>query len=419
MCSHNFARISYKIHFLQLSVIIVNYNVKFFLEQCLCAVKKACSGIDTEVLVIDNNSTDGSREWLEEKFPWVQFTWQSINDGFGKANNKLLKQSKGDYILLLNPDTIIAEDCLELCLQEMRCNKGLGALGVRMIDGSGKFLKESKRGFPTAAASFFKMSGLTSIFPRSKLFSPYYAGHLDQLQNHTVDVLAGAFMMLSRKAFELTGGFDEDFFMYGEDVDLSYRIQKAGLDNRYFSGTTIIHFKGESTQKYSASYNNHFYGAMKLFVEKHFAQKKALVFFTNLAIAFGKGVASLKGLKTSKESVLLKDLNTAVLANQKKFDESIGLLKYAEPPVAVKGRIAPNVQDEGSSLGSIEHMAGILKKHKIEQLVFCEGSLSFKSIISQAEKISGKVQLLFHAEGSNSIVGSNDKNSRGKFIFKP
>jgi GT2 family glycosyltransferase len=403
---------------LKLSVIIVNYNVKFFLEQCLYAVKKACGGIDAEVLVIDNNSTDGSRDWLQKKFDWVKFTWQTTNDGFGKASNKLLKEAKGEYILFLNPDTIIAEDSLHLCLQEMKMNKNAGALGVRMVDGSGKFLKESKRGFPTPAASFFKMSGISSLFSKSKLFAQYYAGHLDQKQSHEVDVLAGAFMMLSRKAVEATNGFDEDFFMYGEDVDLSYRIQKAGMQNRYFAGTSIIHFKGESTQKYSASYNQHFYGAMKLFVKKHFTEKKAMIFFTGLAINAGKIMASFKNLFTKKTNGSDKQLNTIVVAGQQKFDECIRLLKYAKPALTIKGRLAIAGGDAGRSLGHISDISIIGKKSKIEQLVFCEGEQSFKSIIQQAEMISPKVQMLFHAEGSNSIVGSSNKNTKGKFIFK-
>lgn len=404
-----------------LSVIIVNYNVKYFLEQCLYSVQKACAGIEVEVFVIDNNSTDGSREWLEQQFSEVKFRWQSTNDGFGKANNKALKEAQGDYVLFLNPDTIIAEDTLHLCIAEMKKNENIGALGVRMIDGSGKFLKESKRGFPAAAASFFKMSGLSSLFPRSATFAKYYAGHLNEKENHTVDVLAGAFMLLSRKTIDLTKGFDEDFFMYGEDVDLSYRIQKAGLQNRYFAGTTIIHFKGESTQKFSASYNEHFYGAMKLFVKKHFSEKKATIFFTGLAITAGKMMASLKSLFAKKEPVQSpeKRLQTAITAGQQKFDECLQLVKHASPPVAITGRIVVNDTDNGIAIGKVSALQKTLSQHKIDQLVFCEGEQSFKMIIQQVETVPGKVQLLFHAAGSNSMVGSNNKNTRGKFIAKP
>ena len=417
----NFPRISYKITGVLLSVIIVNYNVKYFLEQCLCAVQKACAVIEAEVIVIDNNSSDGSREWLQDKFTSVKFIWQATNDGFGKANNKALQQATGAYILFLNPDTIVAEDSFTLCVQQMQQDSTTGALGVRMIDGSGKFLKESKRGFPTAAAAFYKMSGLSSLFPRSGIFAHYYAGHLKETTTSEVDVLAGAFMMISRKAADITKGFDEDFFMYGEDVDLSYRIQKAGLKNIYFPGTTILHFKGESTQRFSASYNQHFYGAMKLFVKKHFAQKKGLVFFTGLAITAGKMMASLKSLfaKKANDPSNEKPLNTAVAAGQQKFDEVLRLVKYASPAMAVSGRIAVQGTDHGVALGRIEEAKDIIATNKIEQLIFCEGEQSFKTIIQQAETIPAKTQMLFHAQDSRSMVGSSNKNSKGKFIAKP
>ncbi|RYD72771.1 MAG: glycosyltransferase family 2 protein, partial [Sphingobacteriales bacterium] len=370
---------------MQLSVIIVNYNVKYFLEQCLCSVQKACIGIDTEVIVIDNNSTDGSRQWLEEKFARVKFIWQTNNDGFGKANNKALKMAKGDFILFLNPDTIIAEDSLRLCIDKMNADASIGALGVRMIDGSGRFLKESKRGFPTAAASFYKMSGLTALFPSSRSIAHYYAGHLTENKTHEVDVLAGAFMMLSRKAVEETQGFDEDFFMYGEDVDLSYRIQKAGLKNIYFPETTIIHFKGESTQKFSASYNKHFYGAMRLFVKKHFAQKKTMLFFTGIAINAGKTMGAFKSIFSKTNEVDQKRMNTAVVARQATFTQSLHLLKHAVPPLAVIGRISIDNADEETSLGKINDIKLLIAKHKIDQLLFCGGDQSFKTIIAQVQ----------------------------------
>ncbi|MBC7936864.1 MAG: glycosyltransferase family 2 protein [Rhizobacter sp.] len=404
-----------------LSVIIVNYNVKYFLEQCLCSVQKACIGIESEIIVVDNNSTDGSREWLEQKFTQVKFIWQTNNNGFGKANNYALKTAQGAYLLFLNPDTIIAEDSLLLCLNEMKKNETIGALGVRMIDGSGKFLKESKRGFPTAGAAFFKMSGFSSLFPTSKTFAHYYLGHLKQHETNDVDILAGAFMMLSRKTIEITKGFDEDFFMYGEDVDLSYRIQKAGLQNVYFAGTTIIHFKGESTQRFSTSYNQHFYGAMKLFVKKHFSDKKAMLFLTGLAITGGRMLASFKTLfaqrKTDTSSA--KPLNTAIAAGQQKFDECLQLVKFASPPLAIAGRIAVRNGDTGTALGRMENIVNILSKYKINQLIFCEKEQSFKMIIQQAEKIPVKTEMLFHAAGSSCMVGSSNKNSKGKFISKP
>ena len=389
------------------------------MEQCLCSVKKACEGIDAETIVIDNNSSDGSKEWLTQQFDWVKFIWKTTNDGFGKANNYALKIARGNFVLFLNPDTIIAEDSLRLCIDKMRNDASIGALGVRMIDGSGRFLKESKRGFPTASASFYKMSRLANLFPSSKKIASYYAGHLKEKETTEIDVLAGAFMMLTRKAIQATNGFDEDFFMYGEDVDLSYRIQKAGMKNIYFAETSIIHFKGESTQKFSASYNKHFYGAMQLFVKKHFAEKKALIFFTGIAISAGKTMAVFKSLFAKRKSINTTPLNTAVAASQVMFTQSLHLLKHANPPLIIAGRISSSNTDTGTSLGNIKDINTIIGNNKISHLVFCEGDQSFKSIIEQVQNIEPGTQLLFHAAGSRSAVGSSNKNTKGKFISFP
>ena len=263
---------------MHLSVIIVNYNVKHFLEQCLYSVQKACEGIDAEIIVADNNSTDGSRAFLEPAFPAVKFLWNSNNAGFAKANNQALAMAKGDFILFLNPDTILAEDSIEKCVRFFEHNKTAGAVGIRMIDGTGKFLKESKRAFPSPLTSLYKLTGLTMLFPRSKTFAKYHLGHLSEKENHQVDVLAGAFMMIPKKVLDEIGNFDERFFMYGEDVDLSFRIQKAGYKNYYFSESTIIHFKGESTKRGSLNYVRLFYKAMSLFVKKHYSGSKAGIF---------------------------------------------------------------------------------------------------------------------------------------------
>jgi O-antigen biosynthesis protein len=263
---------------LQLSVIIVNYNVKYFLEQCLCSVIKACKNIEAEIFVTDNNSTDGSREFLSTQFSSVNFIWNKENTGFAKANNQALAKAKGAYILFLNPDTIVPEDCFEKCMAFFASHAEAGALGIRMIDGTGKFLKESKRAFPSPLTSLYKLSGLTKLFPRSKTFAQYHLGHLPENENHEVDVLAGAYMMVPKSILDKTGSFDETFFMYGEDVDLSYRIQKAGYKNYYFAESTIIHFKGESTKKGSLNYVRMFYTAMSLFVKKHYSGSRASVF---------------------------------------------------------------------------------------------------------------------------------------------
>ncbi len=380
------------------------------------SVKKACRQIDAEVIVVDNLSTDGSREYLTDKFPGVTFKWQNSNDGFGKASNSALKETKGDYVLFLNPDTIVPEDCFEKCLAFFASNKKAGALGVRMLDGSGQFLKESKRGFPSPLTSFFKMTGLANLFTSSPLFARYYAGHLKEHQNAEIEVLAGAFMMLSKKAITATGGFDEDFFMYGEDVDLSYRIKQAGMANYYFADTTILHFKGESTQKMSADYSKHFYGAMLLFVKKHYGGKKATIFFMQNAIALSRALASFK--RKEKKTNSTGASNTGILASQPSFNDCIILVKHASPSLLLAGRIA--LQPDGeAAIGTLDTIKQCIQQYKIEQLVLCEGELSFKDIILKAENLSGKVNFLFHAASSSSIVGSNDKNARGIFIAKP
>ncbi len=270
---------------MKLSVIIVNYNVKYFLEQCLSAVIKATANLQTEIFVVDNNSTDGSKDFFKNRFNGVNFLWNNENLGFSKANNIALKFASGEYILFLNPDTIIPEDCLNKCLAFFKDHKKVGAIGVKMVDGTGSFLKESKRSFPSPLTSLYKLSGLTKLFPHSKIFAKYHLGNLDENKNNIVDVLAGAFMIMPKKTINETGGFDESFFMYGEDVDLSYRIQKAGYQNYYLADITILHFKGESTRKGSLNYVKFFYKAMSIFVKKHYGASRAGLFNFLIQIA--------------------------------------------------------------------------------------------------------------------------------------
>lgn len=283
------------IFLMQLSVIIVNYNVKHFLEQCLYSVQKAISGMQGEIIVVDNDSTDKSMEYLAPGFPQVQFVANKENCGFAKACNQGLKAATGKYILFLNPDTIVPEDCFLQCRSFFEEHPDAGAIGVKMVDGGGLFLKESKRSFPSPMTSMFKLFGLAKLFPRSKTFARYYLGHLDENETNEIDVLAGAFMMIKKEVLEKVGSFDEVFFMYGEDVDLSYRIQKAGYKNYYFAGSTVIHFKGESTRKGSMNYVRMFYNAMSLFVHKHYGGSKAGLFnfLIHVAIWFRAALTAL------------------------------------------------------------------------------------------------------------------------------
>ncbi len=259
---------------------------------------KALEGISGEVLVVDNASQDGSRDYLEGKFPCVKFTWNSQNKGFAVANNQAIGKAKGRFILFLNPDTIVGEDSFKACVKFMDGQPDAGALGVTMFDGGGKFLKESKRAYPSLWTSFFKMSGLSSVFPRSRVFGKYHLGHLDMQKNHEVDVLAGAFFMTRKEVLEKTGGFDETFFMYGEDIDLSYRIQQQGYKNYYCAETSIIHFKGESTKKGTLNYVRLFYKAMIIFVQKHYSNVTAKLFrfFIGIAIWLRAGLSAVAGV---------------------------------------------------------------------------------------------------------------------------
>jgi len=273
---------------MELSVIIVNYNVKHFLEQCLHSVQKASKNLDVEIFVVDNNSVDGSPQLVRDKFPKVQLVENKQNVGFSKANNQAIRQAKGKYILLLNPDTVVEEDTFRKIISFMDENPDAGGLGVKMIDGKGNFLPESKRGLPTPWVAFSKIFGLSKLFPKSKKFGKYHLSYLDENEIHEVDVLAGAFMLLRKEALEKVGLLDETFFMYGEDIDLSYRITQGGYKNYYFPETTIIHYKGESTKKGSLNYVKVFYKAMVIFAQKHFSGGRASIFsvLIHLAIYF-------------------------------------------------------------------------------------------------------------------------------------
>ncbi len=270
---------------MKLSVIIVNYNVRYFLEQVLRSVQRAARGLSVEVFVVDNNSKDDSVAMVREQFPDVQLIVNQENTGFAKANNQAIRASSGAYILLLNPDTVVAENTFTKCLVFMDLHPEAGGLGVRMIDGAGKFLPESKRGFPSPWVAFCKTFGLSGLFPKSRIFNHYHLGYLPEDQTHEVEVLAGAFMLLRRSVLDEIGLLDEAFFMYGEDIDWSYRIVKAGYKNYYFPETTIIHYKGESTKKGSLNYVRVFYQAMIIFARKHFQGGKASLFVLMLQMA--------------------------------------------------------------------------------------------------------------------------------------
>jgi N-acetylglucosaminyl-diphospho-decaprenol L-rhamnosyltransferase len=390
-----------------LSVIIVNYRVRHFLELCLHSVQKALKGIGvSEIIVVDNSSGDGSVEALQPLFPGVLFVGNRENVGFAKANNQALALASGEYILFLNPDTILAEDFARVCLDFLRggaeaamgrsegasqagpVRRGIGALGVRMVDGSGRFLPESRRGFPSPWVAFTRLSGLSALFPRSRIYARYYLGHLPADRAHPAPVLSGACLLVRRGILDEVGGFDERFFMYAEDIDLSYRIEKAGYVNYYFPGTTIVHFKGESTQK-DIRYVRQFHKAMSQFRRKHF--NRGLPVLWNLVMEAGiwvrAGISGLGATDTPTPTPVSRILVTG------DPDESSRVKNALRPPL---------VEDI----------------HEATLVLFCEGpAFSFGECIAALEKggfEQGGRRALFHAAGTHSAVGSSDRDGRGE-----
>lgn len=376
---------------MRLSVIIVNYNVKYFLEQCLCSVMKAIAPLgegQAEVIVVDNQSTDDSVEYLRSRFPSVFFIENRENSGFGRANNQGVQMSRGEFILFLNPDTIVAEDSFTVCLAEMQGQPELGAIGVRMVDGGGKYLPESKRGFPTPWVSFCKLSGLTRLFPASRVFARYYLGHLPEKENNEVEVLAGAYMFVRRKAAEITGGFDERFFMYAEDIDLSFRIRQAGFRNFYCASTTIIHFKGESTLK-DVRYVRHFYEAMILYVRKHYRGIGAW-FYVQLL----KAMTAIRSLVQSKPAIK-KGLNRG---------QEIAVTGDAETVKAIVDGLGDRQITNDPQLADV--------------LICCEGKqFSFRQLIGTIEKLASGQRAFVHGSGTECAVGSASKDRQGEVIL--
>lgn len=284
---------------MRLTVVIVNYNVKYFLEQCLESVYHSCvetakgERLEVEVWVVDNASVDGSVEMVRSRYPQVHLIENLENVGFARANNQTLRECGGEYALLLNPDTVVEQDTLVKCVDFMEEHPDCGGLGVKMINGEGEYLKESKRGFPTPEASFFKVSGLIRLFPHNRRIAAYYMGHLPDDEVNQVDILPGAFLMVRREALEKVGLLDESYFMYGEDIDFSWRIRLAGYKNYYVPTARIIHYKGESTKRGSLNYVYTFYNAMSIFVQHYFSGKNARMFNLLLHVAiWGRATVS-------------------------------------------------------------------------------------------------------------------------------
>lgn len=263
---------------MELSIVIVNYNVKEFLTQCLDSIFKSQTQYNYEVIVVDNSSRDSGRDEICSTFKDITWIDNSENVGFGRANNQGFSHAKGVYTLILNPDTVLQEDTLEKCISYLLAHPEVGGLGIKGLDGSGQFLPESKRALPTPLVALWKITGLSAIFPKSSVFARYHLGHLSPEENHEVDILVGCFMMVPTQLLLSVGGFDPQYFMYGEDIDLSYELQKTGHKNIYFSDSQIIHYKGESTKRGSLNYVRMFYKAMVLFAKKQFTGSSAAAY---------------------------------------------------------------------------------------------------------------------------------------------
>lgn len=277
---------------MKLSIVIVSYNVRHFLVQCLDSVSRAINGMEADVWVVDNASTDDSVAYARRFFPDVHYIENKENVGFARANNQAIRASEGEYVLLLNPDTIVGETTLHTCVDFMDEHPQAGALGAQMLNRDGSFARESRRGLPTPSTAFYKMSGLCRLMPKSRRFGKYYMGYLDREQANQIEVISGAFMMLRRAAIDKVGLLDEDYFMYGEDIDLSYRILQGGWENWYVPAT-LLHYKGESTQKTSYRYVHNFHHAMLVFFDKHFSQRYRVAAAIIKIAVYGRGAIEL------------------------------------------------------------------------------------------------------------------------------
>ncbi|MFT7250662.1 MAG: GT2 family glycosyltransferase [Flavobacterium sp.] len=375
---------------MQLSVIILNYNVRYFLEQCVFSVQKALKGIDGEIIVIDNNSSDDSCAMMKEKFPNVRLIENKQNSGFPKGNNIGVAEAKGEYLCILNPDTVVAEDTFSKILQSRFCNFDTGIIGCKLIDGTGNFLPESKRGVPTPWVAFTKIFGLYKFFPFSSWFNKYYAQHITENQSGKVDILVGAFMFMKRELYIKIGGFDENCFMYSDDIDLSYMVLKLGEENHYFHETSVIHYKGESTVR-DGLYMKRFREAMEFFYNKHF--KKSVIF--NIMMQFGGFVFSV------------------IKKNQQKNEK----VKIDEYVFFSKSNFELDWDKKTTYLSDFNQFKNDLSMNV--ELIFDTNSFSFKEIITFMEIYKTKnITYKNYIKSSNYCIGSNNSNDRGEVILR-
>ncbi len=376
---------------MKLSVIIVNYNVRYFLELCLLSVQKASKGLDVEVIVVDNTSKDDSCQMIKDNFPDVHLIENKKNVGFSKANNQGVAVAKGEYVLILNPDTVVGETTFSEILEFAKKQPKLGAVGVQLIDGTGMFLPESKRGIPTLKATFYKILG-----SRSSRGS-YYANNLQQTDIGEVDVLVGAFMLMKRQVYNEVAGFDEDYFMYGEDIDLSYKLLKNGYKNYYLGTSQAIHFKGESTRK-DVRYLKHFHGAMSIFYKKHFTSN----FFYDFSMRIGIKIWFLiKYFKLSDTPIII--------------DERENVLYVGDKKIAIDKQMRRKLNFV--KFRSYKQLERHIDKKEVEEVWFDVSYLSYRRIIKIIGLLQNKgVIFKIHSEGTHYVIGSNSSDGRGEII---
>ena len=389
---------------MQLSVIILNYNVRYFLELCIISVQEALSAIESEIIVIDNNSHDESCAMMENRFPNIKLIKNSENVGFSKGNNIAVTQAQGEYICILNPDTVVSEDTFTKILAFAQKQKNLGIIGCKLIDGAGKFLPESKRGVPTPWVAFTKIMGLYKLFPQSNIFDKYYAGHLDENQSGKVDILVGAFMFMKRDLYVQVGGFDEDCFMYSDDVDLSYVVSKKGNQNYYFHETTIIHFKGESTVK-DGTYMKRFQESMNFFYKKHLKSN---------------GLGSLFFAAFMKMGILFFFFTRKLQHQTQKKIVPAAYYLYSNSKI-LHNRLALILQNK-VSLQNLETQKELISCFENNQnaveIIFDNAIYSFKEYITFLEWAHRK-GFTFKIKPKNTefLIGSNTSNDRGEVIM--
>jgi GT2 family glycosyltransferase len=374
---------------IDLSIVIVNYNVRYFLEQCLHSVFDACKNISSEIIVVDNISHDDSCEMVTKIFPEVKLIANKENVGFSKANNQGVAIANGDYILILNPDTVVAEDTFEQILSFAKKKSNLGILGIKLIDGKGDFLPESKRGIPTPKVSFNKLTGISS-----KQTGKYYASHLNHNESGVVEILVGAFMLIKRSIYNEVKGFDEDYFMYGEDIDLSYKILKKGYQNYYYSETQIIHYKGESTKR-DVKYLKYFYGAMTIFYKKHFKLNIIYDFLMSFGIQFWY---LLKYFKLKHKENPAKTIKKFIYIGE-------NASTFAKLKTLIKSDLA--IHHEGIILDDI-------KANKVDTIIFDNNDMSNKSIISAIQNLKNQgISFRFIPKNCHYFIGSDCSVGKG------